>query len=462
VAFWNRRAEKRSLDRQNVAPLLVRSASFGASISPANAMKVGDVFAAVRVLADSVSSLPLHTYRKVGESRQRVTGGSLYDLLENPAPATTQSDFLSLTMVHLCAYGNCYLGKYREDGAIVQLSPLDPERVQVEIRNGQPVYRYSPPQGVQQMLTTEDVCHIRALSLDGILGVSPVQQAARVLNLSDQLVRHAINYFDSGSVHPSGILTMPEGSSFEAESRETERLRNEAKPHGVLVVQGEADFTQMSVPMDDQQFAQQREISAREVARVFRIPPHMLGASTGDSLTYSTVEQQSLDFLRFSLQPWLRRIELAISNDPDLAFQRQYVRFETGSFLRSDAKTRAEFYEKALASGWMDVNEVRQLEDLEPTQSVPETTGPADVVPTNGNQPAMTRSESRGALIDVDDIPQEARWILAGFTQKEMDQMRAMQLAEQLTEEDEEDLPGDAREVEAPTEVATSNGNRED
>jgi HK97 family phage portal protein len=136
----------------------------------------------------------------------------------------------------------------------------------------------------------------------------------------------------------------------------------------VLVIEGDVEYTAIAERLDDSQFTEQRRLAATEIARVFRIPPHMLGASTGDSLTYSTVEQQSLDFVRFSLQPWLRRIELAISGDRDLAFQAQYVKFETDGLLRADANTRSEVYARALdpVTGWMDRDEVRQLEDLPP------------------------------------------------------------------------------------------------
>jgi HK97 family phage portal protein len=133
-------------------------------------------------------------------------------------------------------------------------------------------------------------------------------------------------------------------------------------------MQGDAEYFPVAQRMDDSQFVEQRRLAAQEIARVFRIPPHMLGAPSGDSLTYSTVEQQSLDFARFSMAPWLRRIELAISNDRDLAFERQYVKFELDGLLRADAKTRAEVYTAALdpLTGWMTRAEVRRLEDLPP------------------------------------------------------------------------------------------------
>ena len=147
-----------------------------------------------------------------------------------------------------------------------------------------------------------------------------------------------------------------------------ERLRAEGQPHGLLVMSGDAEYIEIASKLDDSQFVEQRRLAAQEIARVFRIPPHMLGAPTGDSLTYATVEQESIDFVRYSLTPWLRRIELAISNDRDLAFERQFVKFEVDGLLRADAATRSEVYARALdpVTGWMTREEIRRIEDLDP------------------------------------------------------------------------------------------------
>jgi HK97 family phage portal protein len=363
--------EPRALPRpENELPLL--GAYTASKITPSAALAIADVWSAVRVLADAASSLPLHVYRKAGDGRERVTSGKLMELLERPAPATSQADLVSSLMCHLAVYGNGYLAKYRRAGEIVQLGLIHPERIRPELEGGRLRFRYTPGTGPQQLLTEADVVHVKGLSVDGLTGLSAVSQAARVLGLSDELVRHALSYFDSkaegGTSRPAGILRMGPDASLGSQERTKEKVRAEARPHGILVIEGDAEYLPVAQKLDDSQFVEQRRLAAQEIARVFRIPPHMLGAPTGDSLTYSTVEQESINFVRYSLTPWLRRIELSISNDGDLAFQRQYVRFETDALLRSDAKTRAEVYEKALdpLTGWMSRDEVRKLEDLEP------------------------------------------------------------------------------------------------
>jgi HK97 family phage portal protein len=374
VGFFSRLRgdEQRSLPApENELPLL--GAFTASNVTPTVALAIADVWAAVRVLADAASSLPLHVYRKTGDGRERVTSGRLVDLLDRPGPATTQADIVSSLMSHLAIYGNAYLAKYREQGEVTQLGLLHPERVRPELQGGQVRWRYTPGTGPQLLLTDADVIHVKGLSVDGLTGLSAVTQAARVLGLSDELVKHALSYFDTGAqggtARPAGILRMGPDASFSDADRTKEKLKAESRPHGVLVVQGDAEYHAIAERLDDSQFVEQRRLAAQEVCRVFRIPGHMLNAgSGGDSLTYSTTEQLSLDFVKYSLAPWLRRIELAISNDPDLAFQRQYVRFELDGLLRADAKTRAEIYGLALdpVTGWMTREEVRRLEDLDP------------------------------------------------------------------------------------------------
>ena len=297
-----------------------------------------------------------------------MTSGRLVDLLDRPGPATSQADLISTLMSHLSVYGNAFLAKYRRRGEVAQLGLLAPERVRPELEAGQLRFRYSPGKGPQQMLSEADVCMVRGLSIDSVNGLSAVSQAARVLGLSDELVKHAMSFFESGTARPAGVVKISPGASEVARQRWIESLRAEGRPHGLLVVEGDVEYQELSAPLDDSQFVEQRRLAAQEIARVFRIPPHMLGAPTGDSLTYSTVEQQSLDFVRYSLQPWLRRIELAISNDRDLCFQQQYVRLEVDGLLRADAATRSEVYTRALdpITGWATRAEIRALEDLPP------------------------------------------------------------------------------------------------
>lgn len=228
------------------------------------------MWAAVRVLADAASSLPLHVYRKTSDGRERVDSGKLTDLLDRPGPATTQADLISSLMSHLAIWGNGYVAKYRSAGEITQVGLLAPDRIRPELEGGQLRYRYSPPTGNQQMLTTADVVQVKGLSTDGLTGLSAVAQASRVLGLSDELVKHALSYFDSkaagGTARPAGILRMGEGASFSDQDRTKEKIRAEARPHGVLVIQGDAEYLPVANKLDDSQFVEQRRLAAQEIA----------------------------------------------------------------------------------------------------------------------------------------------------------------------------------------------------
>jgi HK97 family phage portal protein len=386
---FKRRAESRALPRpENELPIL--GAYTTSTITPTAALAIGDVWAAVRVLADAASSLPLHVYRKTSDGRERVDSGFLVDLLERPGPGTTQADLVSSLMTHLAVYGNGYIAKFRSAGETVQLGLIHPDRIRPELQGGQLRFRYSPTTGGQQLLTEADVVHVKGLSVDGLTGLSAVSQASRVLGLSDELVKHAVGFFEQGKGRPIGVLKLDPNASEAERSRTIERLKSENSPHQNLVIIGDGEYEPIVGKLDDSQFVEQRRLAAQEVARVFRIPPHILGAPTADSMTYSNVEQESIEFVRYSLTPWLRRIELAISGDADLTFQRQFVKFEVDALLRADAATRAEYYTKAadVLTGWMTRAEIRALEDLPPEDSPPTPPvtmrPPATAVSTNG------------------------------------------------------------------------------
>jgi HK97 family phage portal protein len=372
---WFRRSrgehEDRTLSASNVPPVMLESTP-GGPVTVNRALGVADVWACVRVLSDAAASVPLIPYRRTQDGRVR-SDGALADLLRNPGPATTQSALMGQAMAHLQLYGNAYVGKWRDaDSKVVQLALLSPDRVRPELRRGQPVYTVSNPDGAQTEHGVEDILHIRApLSLDGLVGLSPIKQCRVALGLADSLAEHAAGFFEGGG-RPDGILKVPAGSGDAADrikaKWQTTRGGSPRAGRGIAVVTGDISFEQVSGPLDDLQFIEQRAFSTAEIARLFRVPPWMVGAASGDSLTYSNTESQALAFVTFSLRPWLVCIEQAITSDPDLCRGNQYVEFLLDALLRADSKTRAEVYALALDpdKGWLTRPEVRRLENLEP------------------------------------------------------------------------------------------------
>jgi HK97 family phage portal protein len=381
--LWPRRAEERVLSRANVPAVMLQPSVAGIPMSAEAALRIVDVFACVRLLAEAAATLPLVAYRRTGLGRERAEG-RLSALLDRPAPATTQANLVAQLVGCLALRGNCFLGKYRNrEGEVEQLGVLPPDRVQVEIKGGAPRYTLTRDDGRQTVHDSSDVVHLRGLSLDGVVGLSPIAQAREALGLAATLEQHASALFANGST-PKGVLTVAAGPGNE-DLLENLRAGFELRHGGpknagrVAVLSGEIKFTPVSVTPADAQFVAQRKLSTVEIARLFRIPPHMVGGEAGNSLTYSTTELEAAHFLRFSLAPWLVVVEQALTADADLCPNGSslYVEFLTDALLRADSKTRADVYTAALnpQTGWMTREEVRRLENLpaeRPVAVVPE------------------------------------------------------------------------------------------
>lgn len=378
---WLTKRLPRVEDRSLAAPTIEPTFTFNTGTAPldvtsSNVLRVSDAYACVRLLADSVASLPLHAYRRTPAGRVRAGDTArIVNLLSRPSPGSTGVDLISQIMVHLNLYGDAFIGKYRADGEIVQLGLIPPGSVEVELRGQRVVYALNTARG-QTEHGVEDVVHLKGMSLDGLRGLSPVEQCRVALGLSSSLQASARAFTEQGS-RPSGILSAPSanletiGNIAEAWHHRHGGTRN---MHKVAVVSGDVSFTPLGFSQDDAQFLGQRELSAREVARIFRVPAWAIDAPTGDSLTYSNTLEQNRSLVTHSLRPWLVRIERAISNDTDLCPGGTYVQFELDGLLRADAKTRAEQYEKALnpETGWLRRDEVRELEDLPPEEATDE------------------------------------------------------------------------------------------
>ncbi len=342
------------------------------------ALGLADVFACVRVLTESAASLPLHVYRPADGGRERVRSGLLADLLERPAPGVTAAGLIGTLVSHLVLHGNAFVGKHSDDsGAIVQLSLLDPGSVTVSLVGGVPVYELSTASGIRRH-GPADILHVRGLlSTDGILGLSPIGVVREALSLADALAVQG-RTFAQNAARPSGILKL--AGQANADSARTLKdifAAGHAGPGrsgNIAVLEGDIEWTPLSVPLQDAQFVEQRQLSTAEIARIFRVPPWMIGAPAGDPLTYSSTEMQASAFVTFTLRPWLVAIEQAISGDRDLAPGDIYAAFALEGLLRGDSKTRADIYAIALdpVSGWMTRAEVRQLENLPAESPTPD------------------------------------------------------------------------------------------
>jgi len=375
--------EDRALTGATVPAVFFPSTQAGVAVSARGALTISDAYACVRVLSDTAASLPLHVFRRRPGGRERARDVPAAVLLERPAPAVTQANLLGQLVAHLALHGEAFVALYRDSAGVVsQLGLMDPSVVGVEVVGGLPFYSWTTPEGRAVTVTTDDVVHVRGMSLDGVRGVSPVREAREALGFASALAATGSSLFANGG-RPAGILTVPPGPNAEehlANLRDgwnaNHRGPRNAGRTGFLV--GDVKFTQTQMSLADAEFLASREFSTREVARIFRVPPWMVGGGTTDSLTYATVAEQARAFVTFSLRPWLVVIEQAFGacgalfpTGSDL-----YPQFELDALLRGAPEQRATVHTAALneQTGWMTRAEVRALEDL---PAEPERT-PAD------------------------------------------------------------------------------------
>jgi HK97 family phage portal protein len=376
MRLFRRKPEDRTLSRPSTgtAFLYPVTSAAGATVTPESALAIADAWACIRALADAASSLPLKVYRAIESGREELPGSRAAELLRRPAPGATQAGLVAQIVCHLQTHGNCFVGKVRiaGEGTVEALWCLPPGQVTVELRDGLPVFNYVDQRGRRAVLTEADVIHLKGLSMDGVVGMSPVRQAREALGLNVRLLQHSAMFFANDS-RPPGILRVPAGpeSQDSIESlREAWEARHQGaeRAHRIAVVSGDVEFQAVGLPMEDAEFVAQRRLSATEIARVFRVPPWIIGAEDGGSMTYANVTEQVRAFLTFSVRPWLTVIEQALSADRDLFSRNTWCAFLDDAVLKADHATRAGIYEKALdpTTGWLTRDEVRRLENLPP------------------------------------------------------------------------------------------------
>lgn len=364
------RTEKRDFtqrDAQGWQDLLGSTTTSGVNVTSTSALGVPAALRAVTLLSGAVASLPLKVYQRTADGRQQVDGHPLARLLhKRPNDRHTPFVFKELIMNGLLLAGNSYSYIERDQaGNPFALWPLDPNRVTVDqdLQTGAITYRVQSSQGAQ-VLQPANVLHVLGLTLDGITGISPVSFARESLGSAISELKHGASFFRHGATL-SGVLQHPGHLGLEA--AETLRASWRDKYSGsdnsgkVAILEEGMTFNAMAISNRDSQWLESRGATVLDVARIFGVPPALLGHL--EKASYSSQEAQNLEFLTHSLRPWLTRIEQAVEQAllPDTSL---YVEFTTGDLLRTDLSSRFTAYQSALSAGWMSANEVRQLENL--------------------------------------------------------------------------------------------------
>lgn len=374
------------------------SLTSGAMVNQRSAMQISAVYACVRVLAESIAGLPLHVYQcGKNDSREKAVEHPLYFLLhDEPNPEMTSFVFRETLMTHLLLWGNAYAQIIRDGrGQVIALYPLMPDRMRVDRdENGQIYYRYQLGADESHLdkagtvdLSPKDVLHIPALGLDGLVGYSPIAMARNSIGMAIACEDFGASFFRNGAA-PSGVLEHP------GVLKNSEKLRAawEAQYGGsrnsgrVAVLEEGMKFNPIAIPPEQAQFLETRKFQVDEIARIFHVPPHMIGDL--ERSIFRNIEQQSLEFVKYTLNPWVCRWEQALTRSLlSPKEKREYsIKFNVDGLLRGDYQSRMNGYAVGRQNGWMSANDIRELEKMD---KISEEQG-GNLYLVNGNMIKMT------------------------------------------------------------------------
>ena len=355
------------------------STTSGKPVTESTAMQMTAVYSCVRILSEAVAGLPLHLYRyNDSGGKEKAVDHPLYFLLHDEAnPEMTSFSFRETLMSHLLLWGNAYAQIIRNGrGEVISLYPLMPNRMTVDRdAGGRLCYLYSrtsddaltlSSKSSQVVLNPSDVLHIPGLGFDGLVGYSPIAMAKNAIGMAIACEEYGAKFFANGAA-PGGVLEHPGVVKDPAKVRESWNsvYQGSTNSHRVAVLEEGMKYQPIGISPEQAQFLETRKFQINEIARIFRIPPHMIGDLEKSS--FSNIEQQSLEFVKYTLDPWVVRWEQTMQRVLfTSAEKRQYfIKFNVDGLLRGDYQSRMNGYATARQNGWLSSNDIRELENLD-------------------------------------------------------------------------------------------------
>jgi HK97 family phage portal protein len=379
----------------------------GKAVTERSAMQMTAVYSCVRILAEAIAGLPLHLYTyKDDGGKEKAIGHPLYLLLhDEPNPEMSSFVFRETLMTHLLLWGNAYAQIIRNGkGEVVALYPLMPNRMTVDRdSSGQLFYSYQmnntdapTMKAGTVILKPSDVLHIPGLGFDGLVGYSPIAMAKNAIGLAIATEEYGAKFFANGAT-PGGLLEYPGTVKDPDRVRESwnKGFSGSQNAGKVAILEEGMKYTPISIAPEQAQFLETRKFQINEIARIFRVPPHMVGDLEKSS--FSNIEQQSLEFVKYTLDPWVVRWEQSLSRalfTPEEK-ERYFFKFNVEGLLRGDYQSRMNGYATARQNGWMSANDIRELENLD---RIPAEDG-GDLYLINGNMLPLVHA---GAFADID------------------------------------------------------------
>ncbi len=348
----------------------------GKPVNEKTSMQMTAVYSCVRILSEAIAGLPLHLYH-YGENNNTLKAieHPLYFLLhDEPNPEMTSFIFRETLMTHLLLWGNAYAQIIRNGkGEVIALYPLMPDRMVVDRdKYGNLYYQYTKRdgdtntlKGTTVILDPSEVLHIPGLGFDGLVGYSPIAMAKNAIGMAIACEEFGASFFANGAA-PSGVLEHPGSLKDPKRVRETwqGQFGGSSNTGKVAVLEEGMKYTPISISPEQAQFLETRKFQINEIARIFRVPPHMVGDLEKSS--FSNIEQQSLEFVKYTLDPWVIRWEQSLSR---ILFSKEdkkkyFIKFNVEGLLRGDYQSRMNGYATARQNGWMSANDIRELENL--------------------------------------------------------------------------------------------------
>ena len=377
----------------------------GKAVTERSAMQMTAVYSCVRILAEAVAGLPLNLYRYTEDGgKEKAIDHPLYLLLhDEPNPEMSSFVFRETLMTHLLLWGNAYAQIIRNGkGEVIALYPLMPNKMSVD-RDSQGQLYYTYQRGADEairdknqtaILRPSDVLHIPGLGFDGLVGYSPIAMAKNAIGMAIACEEYGAKFFANGAA-PGGVLEHPGTIKDPQRVRESwqSTFGGSSNANKIAVLEEGMKYTPIGISPEQAQFLETRKFQINEIARIFRVPPHMVGDLEKSS--FSNIEQQSLEFVKYTLEPWVTRWEQTIQRSLLSTGEksRYFVKFNLEGLLRGDYQSRMNGYATARQNGWMSANDIRELETLDRT---PAEEG-GDLYLINGN---MLPLKDAGAFAD--------------------------------------------------------------
>lgn len=356
----------------------------GNRVNTASALSISTVYACVKVLAESIASLPIHLHQEKEGSFQISLRPENYIVGQEPSERYTSYAFRSAMMLHACLSGNAYAEIIRDGrGGLRELRILNPSCVVPFYEKGKLYYRVNADAvygmgDESRVLMPYEILHISTMTRNGVIGISPIQELRETMGMDVVNRENAAKTLSRGRV--DGLLKSPNKLTVEDGKSLREQFGERIRSGDFPVLQNGVEYQAIQLTPADAQFIQTAQLTRQQIAAAYRVPLHMIGDLSNAS--FSNIEHQSLEFVKYTLLPWIKAWEMELNRKllPVSIRMSHYFRFNVEGLLRGDLKARMEAHTKAVQWGIMNRDEVRAIENLNP---IPDGMGQIFLTPLN-------------------------------------------------------------------------------